>query len=249
MDRFFCPNLADAGRVTIDGAESTHLTRVLRHDVGDVVELFDGQGRSSSARLIDVSKRAAVLERTDEMRHDAPPEVSLTLGVAPPKGERLRWLIEKATELGVAAFVPLQCERSVVEPRETKLLKLEQTVIAACKQSGRNRLMEIRPPESLRTFLSPDDVSRGWIADPTGCSFAECLAERRVSGSRVLRCAIGPEGGFTTSELASAVHLGARPVSLGGHVLRVETAAIAIAAVIQVSSCELPESRRPQPPR
>lgn len=241
MDRFFCPDIANARRVTLEETESNHLTRVLRHEIGDVVELFDGQGVSVSARLIAIPKRAALLELVSEQQHDPPPAISLILGVAPPKGERLRWLIEKATELGVSAIVPLICERSVVEPRETKLLKLEQAVIAACKQSGRNRLMEIQAPCTLKVFLSPDVASTQVIGDPGGRPFGNCLSGRAEKG-RSIRCAIGPEGGFSAAELEAARGLGATPVSLGRNLLRVETAAVAVAsAVLLFGPQEAPE--------
>jgi 16S rRNA (uracil1498-N3)-methyltransferase len=231
MDRFFCPDIANARRVTLEETESNHLTRVLRHEIGDVVELFDGLGVSVPARLIAIPKRAALLELVSELQYDGPPAISLTLGVAPPKGERLRWLVEKATELGVSAIVPLICERSVVEPRETKLLKLEQAVIAACKQCRRNRLMEIQAPCAVKEFLAPDVASIRLIAEPGGRPFRERLSERSDSDTS-LRCAIGPEGGFTDGELEAARLLGAMPVSLGGNVLRIETAAVAVASAV-----------------
>jgi 16S rRNA (uracil1498-N3)-methyltransferase len=235
MDRFFCPDIADGRRVTLDESESNHLTRVLRHQIGDIVELFDGHGRSAPARLIETARRAATLELSGEVEHEALPEISLTLGVAPPKGERLRWLVEKATELGVTAIVPLICERSVVEPRETKLLKLEQSVIAACKQCRRNRLMEIRSPSTPSEFLSTDVASIRLIADRNGRRLVDSL-EGLCHAS--IRCAIGPEGGFSAAELESASTVGATPVSLGRNVLRVETAAIAMAAAILISSLQ-----------
>jgi 16S rRNA (uracil1498-N3)-methyltransferase len=248
MDRFFCPDIANVRRVALDEAEAMHLTRVLRHQVGDVVEVFDGQGRSAAARLIEIGRRSATLELTTQVQIDPPSEVSLVLGVAPPKGDRLRWLIEKATELGVTAIVPLSCERSVVEPRETKLLKLEQAVIAACKQSRRNRLMEIVAPCTLERFFSQDVASIRLIADSAGRPLSECLADLSRSDA-TFRCAIGPEGGFTEGEREAARQVGAMAVSLGRNVLRVETAAVAIAAALLVSGCQSLGSRAATPTR
>ena len=155
------------------------------------------------------------------------------LGVACPKGDRLKWLVEKATELGVTELIPLLCERSVVEPRETKLAKLEQTVLAACKQCRRNTLMRIRESQPLHEFVAeaPDPV---WIAHPGGESLKTLLAERRtqpLDPPLPIWGAVGPEGGFSDTEIEQCVAAGARLVSVGRHVLRVETAVVAFAAI------------------
>jgi 16S rRNA (uracil1498-N3)-methyltransferase len=233
MDRFFYPTLSGGTTVTLLDDEFHHLVHVLRGKVGQHVELFDGQGASAEAVIEKLSKRDAQLSLVSEIRRDPPPETTLVLGVAAPKGDRLKWLVEKGVELGVDEFIPLVCERSVVEPREAKLAKLEQTVIAACKQSRRNTLMKIREPLALAEFvgLAPDPV---WIAHPGGEPLATLLAERRrqpLDPPLPIWGAVGPEGGFSDAELEQLVAAGARLVSLGRNVLRVETAALAFAAI------------------
>ncbi|QDT52843.1 Ribosomal RNA small subunit methyltransferase E [Caulifigura coniformis] len=230
MDRFFCPTLSDGTTVTLTDEEFHHLAHVLRGKPGQQVELFDGQGRSVDAVVEKLNKRDAQLSLIGPHRQDSGARVSLVLGVACPKGDRLKWLVEKATELGVAEFVPLQCERSVVEPRETKLAKLEQTVLSACKQCRRNSLMRIGEPQALSDFLKKGP---SWIAHPGGDPAGALVSSMSGTGSEFLtvRAAIGPEGGFTDAEVQEAVDRGGRLVSLGKNVLRVETAAVAFAAL------------------
>jgi len=234
MDRFFCPTLSGGTTVTLADEEFHHLAHVLRGKPGQQVELFDGQGRSVDAVLEKLNKREAVLSLTGSVRHDASCRISLVLGIACPKGDRLKWLVEKATELGVAELIPLQCERSVVEPSETKLAKLEQTVLSACKQCRRNTLMRIGESQTLSDFVKNGPV---WIAHPGGDPAATLLSSLAETGDDVLtvRGAIGPEGGFTDAEVREALECGGRRVSLGKNVLRVETAAVALAALAAAS--------------
>ncbi|MBX3442370.1 MAG: 16S rRNA (uracil(1498)-N(3))-methyltransferase [Planctomyces sp.] len=230
MDRFFCPDFATGPDALLDEAEAHHLQHVLRYRVGDQVEVFDGRGACAAAEIRELSRRGARLRLTSEAVIDPEPPVRLVLGVAPPKGDRFRWLVEKATELSVGALVPLLCERSVVEPRDSRLQKLEQTVVSACKQCGRNRLMELRSPQSLRDFFSSAGSCRRLAADPGGPRLDVPLAE---AGETAL-VAIGPEGGFSPQEVGLLDELGVARVSLGETILRIETAAIAVAAVARL---------------
>lgn len=226
-NRFFSPSVSDSGSTVLDGSEAHHLIHVLRAKVGDEVELFNGRGRVVHCQVSAVSKREVrceILSATQE----APPERIITLVCAVPKGDRFDWLIEKATELGVSRFVPLVTERSIVEPRETKLDKIRSAVIAACKQSGRSYLMEIAPLTTWSDALkinSPGE--RRLIAHP---------AEKNSnlsdfsSVNQPVTVLIGPEGGFTELEIQTAIAAGIEPIRLGRQILRIETAAIAIAA-------------------
>ncbi|HVJ86715.1 MAG TPA: 16S rRNA (uracil(1498)-N(3))-methyltransferase [Caulifigura sp.] len=233
MDRFFCPTLSGGTTVKLEDEEFHHLAHVLRVKSGDQVELFDGQGTAAQFVVDRLSKRDAQLSLVGDLRRDEPDRVRLVLGIACPKGDRLKWLVEKATELGVTELVPLLCERSVVEPRETKLAKLEQTVLSACKQCRRNRLMTIGEPQPLAQFLQ-QPADRVLIAHPGGPPFENTAPRVPAEEGRpvVVRVAIGPEGGFTDSEIAAAEASGVSKISLGRYVLRVETAAVAAAALL-----------------
>ena len=133
MDRFFYPTLDDGMTVRLADEEFHHLVHVLREKPGSTWNsLTAGSvGRSGRRAAFETGMRNC---RLSSAPAGSAPGVALVLGVACPKGDRLKWLVEKATEMGVSELIPLQCERSVVEPRETKLARLEQTVLAACKQ-------------------------------------------------------------------------------------------------------------------
>ena len=144
------------GTVTLSGSEAHHLAHVLRIGAGGGVELFDGAGNVAAATVTAVRGKGARTAVTLAVGGGFPvhrpnlPAAAVTLAVAPPKGDRFRALVEKATELGVAAVVPLVTARGVVEPGGGKLGKLRQTALAACKQCGRNTLPAVADPDPAR---------------------------------------------------------------------------------------------------
>jgi 16S rRNA (uracil1498-N3)-methyltransferase len=212
-------------RVLLAGDEARHLVGVMRARVGDEVTLFDGSGSEFAARIVKLGKQAVDLEVVARKEISRELTLPLTLGVALPKGDRQKWLVEKATELGVTRLVPLVTERGVAQPVEAALDRLRRSVIEASKQCGRNRLLEIGQPQTLAEFAAtaPPDALR-LIAHPGGADVST-----RTTGDE-LWAAVGPEGGFTDDEVAVAEHAGWQRVSLGRAILRVETAALALAA-------------------
>jgi 16S rRNA (uracil1498-N3)-methyltransferase len=161
---------------------------------------------------------------------DGAPEIVLATDI--PKGDRLRWLVEKATELGVSRLVPLITQHSVVEPGDGKLDKMQQTVIAACKQSGRNRLMTVDEPTQWGEFIEGQCAGRlTLIAHPSG---ANVPTFHREDESPII-LVIGPEGGWSDSEIEQGRSAGAHLISLGPHILRIETAAVALVSWVVVS--------------
>lgn len=226
-ERFFSAVPPVAGRAMLGGDEARHLTRVLRAQVGDEVTLFDGRGRAWVARILRIARSEVELSTGEPSESASPSRPVVTLAVALPKGERQKWLVEKLTELGVARLVPLVTERGVAAATPAAIERLERAVIEACKQCGRDFLMEIGPPRSIAELVgaAPAGVPR-IIATPGGGPFAAAIPP---IASEILAL-VGPEGGFTPDEVATARAAGCEPVSLGRHVLRVETAAIAVAA-------------------
>lgn len=230
LSRFYCPHLPATGMVTLHETESHHLSHVLRQKVGDLVELFSGQGLVANCRITAIHKRDVELEVLAS-RSDPASQNRLIIATAVPKGDRFDWLIEKATELGVRRVIPLVTLRSVVDPRSGKLDKLRQTVISACKQCGRNHLMEISPVTAWSDFVS--EYGPGYmliIADPAGQSLDSAISSEWKSASGPMVITIGPEGGFSDEEVAAAIRQGAHLVQLGRSILRIETAAIALAS-------------------
>jgi 16S rRNA (uracil1498-N3)-methyltransferase len=225
-ERFFTTTPPRDGRAVLAGDEARHLAKVLRAREGDAVVLFDGRGRSWSARVARIGRDTVDLDTGAPQIETAGAAVRLTLAVALPKGDRQKWLVEKLTELGVAALVPLETSRGVAEATDGARARLERGVIEACKQCGRNTLMQIAAGRRLDRLLAEAGAdTRIVIADPGGGP----LDAAAPTAAEVMAL-VGPEGGFTADEVAAAEAAGAVRVSLGPHILRVETAAIAVAA-------------------
>jgi 16S rRNA (uracil1498-N3)-methyltransferase len=237
-DRFFAPVPFDAPVVELSRDESQHLSSVLRKSPGDVVEIFNGEGRAAEAVVETIGKRTATVRILRSLPTTLAVLRHIELATAVPKGDRAGWLVEKATELGANRWTPLRLTRSVVEPGEGKLAKLRQTIITACKQCGRNQLMEVGAVQSWTEWLSAATRHGSlFVAHPSGVSPAE--TRRKLSGqsqSESFAIAIGPEGGFTEIEIAAAAEAGAHIVNLGPHILRIETAAIAALAWLQLGA-------------
>ena len=239
-ERFFLATPPSGGRAVLAGDEARHVSRVLRAQVGDEVVLFDGKGNQWPARVAAIGRDRVELD-ADEPRAAVPAlEPRLTLAVALPKGERQKWMVEKLTELGVHRLVPLETVRGVAEATPAAQARLERVVIEACKQCGRNTLMEIGTGRTLAHFLT--NLPHGAhivIAhpDPRGMPLDATLVQ---PAAKEVIALVGPEGGFTFEELAAAECAGVIRVSLGPHILRVETAAIALAARLVSSTLCIP---------
>ena len=233
MHRFYYPGSLSVPEVELTGDEANHLTRVLRLCLGDRVELFDGQGQALTAEVVATQKKSVTIRMVSDSPVLPPRTPTLTLLTASPKSERLRWLVEKATELGVDRLTLLRTQHSVVHPGPGKLRKMDAAVIAACKQSGRNDLMPIEPPQPWESAATQavQDADRLLIATPDGQPIEEQQAEMGNPSS--IAVAIGPEGGWTAEEITFAVDRGAVPVRLGSLILRTETACLAAASILR----------------
>ena len=226
-DRYFVEPPIVGDRATLVDSEAHHLLHVMRAKPGLEVVLFDGLGAEFPARVERLSRAAVELAILDRQEIDRELPFHLTLGVALPKGDRQKWLVEKLVELGVTRLVPLATERGVAQPAAGSLARLRRGVIEASKQCGRNRLMQVAEPLSWSDFISSDDeMATKLIAHPG----AESESLAAVELHDAVSIAIGPEGGFTDQEVALARTTGWRPVQLGPRILRVETAAVAAAA-------------------
>ncbi len=236
-DRYFADTPIMGCKATLVGREAHHLIHVMRVKPGDRVVLFDGSGAEFTAQAERLGRTEA--ELTILARHEVDRELplELALGVALPKGERQRWLVEKAVELGVKRLVPLETERSVARPGERTLDRLRRTVIEASKQCGRNRLMEIAESQAWPDFVDRTQTAhlrllahpRSRAAETERFAVQESLASLR--SSHVVVLAVGPEGGFMGDEITLATSAGWQLVDLGPRTLRTETAAILLAAI------------------
>lgn len=240
--------IGQATSVLLQGSEAQHLTRVMRGKCGDRVELFDGSGWQWSAEIVDVGRNEVTLKILSTEEADLEPALALTVGIALPKGDRQKWIIEKLVELGVTTVIPLTTSRGVAQPVDKALVRLRNHVISASKQCGRNRLLEIGEVASLEAFLQRTAENR-FIAHPKSAqrgvnnTVTETLGEQEAcnisirdiqleSGAAVV--AIGPEGGFSAEEATAAAQLQWKIVDMGPRILRIETAALAFAARLLV---------------
>jgi 16S rRNA (uracil1498-N3)-methyltransferase len=231
-DRFYCPP-PWSPEVELDDTEAHHLLHVLRARAGTAVEIFDGEGRSADGELIQAGKRKAIIKVTSPVRETPSPTPERVLAVAFPKGDRLKWMIEKVTELGIDRIVPLKTRRSVVEPQELKRARLTQTSLAACKQCGRNRVLQIDPPCLLAELPTrfQDRSIELLLGSPPERIPATPEPATPYKPDAIIAL-IGPEGGFAPEEEEQILSWGARPVSLSPWILRIETAAIAFASCL-----------------
>lgn len=233
-DRYFISSPITGGRARLIDDEARHLTQVMRAKPGDEIVVFDGSGDEWSARIASIDRNAVELELLEHRGDDRESAIALTLAVALPKGDRQRWLVEKAVELGVRRLVPLVTQRGVAQPVEKALGRLRRAVIEASKQCGRNRLMEISEPLTWDQWCAaePNASHAKLVADPRAAhSLSGWLATAGKDFGNI-SAAIGPEGGFSEAELDFAHAHGWLAVGLGPRILRVETSAICIAATV-----------------
>jgi 16S rRNA (uracil1498-N3)-methyltransferase len=236
MPRFLTPQILSSGaELALDAASARHV-QVLRMQPGDTLTLFNGQGGEYAAEVTHMG-RSEVRVRVgvhDAVEREASRAVHIAIGM--PANERMEWLVEKATELGVASIQPLMTERTVLrlsgERAEKKQAHWQAIAVAACEQSGRNRVPEVHAVQTLRTWLS----QRGASEDKLRCVFSVHSANLSASAfaassQDAIECLCGPEGGLSPQEEAAAITHGFSPVGLGPRVLRSETAPLAALAV------------------
>jgi 16S rRNA (uracil1498-N3)-methyltransferase len=230
--RCFSAEPIAAEGITLDGSEAHHLLHVLRAREGTRVIVFDGTDYEFGAEVSACHRSTVDLIIHDRRFASRELPQPLTLGVPLPKGDRQRWIVEKAVELGVSCLVPLHTERSVATGDKGGE-KLDRYVIEASKQCERNRLMEIGKPMTWNDWLAAATTSaRRWVADPTGA----VLPPLDAVAAQSTFAAVGPEGGFTDQELIAARNAGWEIITLGPRILRIETAAVALVAVLTISA-------------
>ena len=234
MRRFFVPDIS-AEQVTLPDDEARHAAAALRLDDGSEVELFDGRGAVAAGRIVRQSRREVAVAIDRRLPVTPRPGPAVHLAFAVPKGKRLDWLLEKATELGAASLQAVVFQRSVAggdKPGEIKLANWQGHCVAAAKQCGLNWLPQLRPAASLAEYLAGPCEHLRLIgdADETAATLAAALVD--WPPARDIQLLVGPEGGLTDAELQAARDAGLRFVRLGHTTLRIETAAIALLAAL-----------------
>lgn len=220
---FYAPELPQKGEIVLNPEEVRHL-KAQRLKPKEKVSLFNGKGIVAVAELAEEGK-VGLLET-----HEVPKNsFSLTIAVSVPKGERADWMLQKLGELGVSRIIPLKTERSVVLPREAKQERWQRILIEACKQSRQAWIPELKPLSTIEEALK-QEAKLKILLDQNGKPLLDLLQEKPKSALAF----IGPEGGFTGEEKNLLETAGCVPASLGKQVLRIETAAMAVAVAVNI---------------
>ena len=231
MRRFYAPaQNFEREAVLLDENETRHLRDVLRLREGVEVNVFDGEGREFLCEVVKIGKNRTDLHITAEIA-PASRESPLDLTFAPTllKGEKFDLIIQKAVELGVKRLTPLITQRCDVKWKSSgnKVDRWQRIALEAAKQSGRARLMQIDEPIDFSSLLKSDTRGMIMFSERGGLSFDRVPAEKEITAIT------GPEGGWDDSEIEAAREAGAAIITLGGSVLRAETAAVAVTAILQ----------------
>ncbi|HXD34543.1 MAG TPA: 16S rRNA (uracil(1498)-N(3))-methyltransferase [Pyrinomonadaceae bacterium] len=242
--RFYAPPNAfspNRSLVQLEADEARHLRDVLRLQSGDQVNLFDGEGREFDCKINHLRRDYAELTILAEVEPAKPEsQLDLTLGIALLKGEKFDLVVQKATELGVVRIVPLMTQRADVRLREEKnaekrVTRWQRIAQEAAKQSGRATVPEVTEPSSFAAFVKEDfDGLRIMFSERDGQTLNEAVEESQsVLAVMAVIVLVGSEGGWTDEELVLARDGGWKIVTLGGRILRAETAGIVVTALLQ----------------
>jgi 16S rRNA (uracil1498-N3)-methyltransferase len=231
MPRFFCPAPLVTGLALSLPAGAARHVQVLRLQPGDVITLFNGEGGEFDATVTRMGRSDVEVEVGVHraVEREASRAVHLLAGIT--ANERMEWLVEKATELGVASITPLVAERSVLklkgERAEKKLAHWQGVAVAAAEQCGRNRVPTVHPAVTLSEWLKKAPPGERWVLSLS--EGTRPLSE--MAGTDTVTVLSGPEGGLSPAEETAALAAGFAPVTLGPRVLRAETAPLAVLAV------------------
>ncbi|MEC9094578.1 MAG: RsmE family RNA methyltransferase [Planctomycetota bacterium] len=232
-NRFFSSHrLQTATQVMLDPLECHHLINVLRVKVGDQIELFDGSGYIFESEIREVTRNSVTVSVQSKEFVDRELGHQLVVGIPTPKGDRQKFLVEKLTELGVTRLILLETTRSSVKANGKTVEKLCRAVIEASKQCGRNRLMQIDGPLPLTQINTIQELQKPGFEK----MFTHLCRDLKTSWLPTSTCnkvvLIGPEGGLANEQTEFLKTHDWKPISLGKATLRMETAAIASAALL-----------------
>ena len=224
--------LSSDALVTLEKGPSHHLTKVLRLGIDGAVTLFDGRGAEYPGVITALGKKTVSVKTGEEQWRTCESPLSIHLGIAISRGERMDWVIQKATELGVAAISPLFSERVEVklsnDRSEKKLRHWKEVVISACEQCGRNTIPLLSPPQTIPDWLASTEAAVKFVlhhSAPDG--------QREEDVPSTVALLIGPEGGLTAAEVEQAENGGYTALRIGPRILRTETAPLAAIAILQ----------------
>jgi 16S rRNA (uracil1498-N3)-methyltransferase len=232
--------LRSGSSLTLPSAPSAHVARVLRLRAGAMLTLFDGHGGEFEAEIESVSKDGVSVQVGAHTALEREAPIAVTLLQCLARGERMDWIVQKATELGVTQIVPVHSEHSLVrlDPATAARRRAhwQAVAIGACEQSGRNRVPSILPIHAFGEACTAPSaaVRRLLLAPEAELSLAAAASQASVAGTDpAFALLVGPEGGLSAPESALALAAGWSACRLGPRVLRTETAPLAALACLQ----------------
>lgn len=226
--------LAPGTELALPEAAGNHIVRVLRLKTGDVFNLFNGDGNDYPAEITAIDKKGAKARilSCHALNNESPLRIHLFQSIA--RGEKMDWILQKATELGVSAFTPMVSDRTEVkldnERSDRKLSHWQGVIRSACEQSGRAILPEVSPPISINQMNGAVKREQAYYLDPEAAEGINGLDPDRTVG---LALAIGPEGGFSERDIRLLQTAGFKGLKVGPRILRTETAGMAAIAALQ----------------
>jgi 16S rRNA (uracil1498-N3)-methyltransferase len=238
MPTFFVQRANISGDTAVlSGTEAGHMLRSLRLSVGDSFHAFDEAGNRYRMRILEATSRSLRAEVLETFPPEPPPPVAVTLLIGLPKADKMDFILEKATELGVSRVVPFRSSRTIprMEPADAtkRLLRWERVALAAAKQCGAGRVPEVSAVVPYAGALRDAAGHDGRVIFYEGeGSFSLKRVLAGMPDVRTVALIVGPEGGFSPDEVREAVAAGAFCAGLGSRILRVETAALAVLAMV-----------------
>lgn len=237
---FVSASLHAGDTLSLPESASAHIGRVLRARAGEALTLFNGQGGEFDAQILTIERRSVRVRIGAHRAIERESPLQVTLLQALARGERMDLIVQKATELGVAAIIALPGERSVVrldaEGNKKRVEHLRAVAVSACEQCGRNRVPTIELASDLESAIARSpSADRRLLLVPEAEQTLVALSQSAPS----ITLLIGPEGGFADDELALSAQHGFKNCRLGPRVLRAETAPLAALSVIQALAGDL----------
>ena len=222
MIQFYAPDIEE--NPILPESDSQHCVRVLRMKAGDMIEIIDGKGCRYECKILDAHQKRTRVEIINKQNIPLSWSNNITIAVAPTKHlDRMEWLVEKLTEIGVNQIIPLLCRYS--ERKEIKTERLEKIAISAMKQSLKTVLPTIEPMTNIKKVISECNATQKFIAY-CDQSIPRLLFSKEYVADKDTIILIGPEGDFSQDEIKYALENGFKPISLGDNRLRTETAAL-----------------------
>ena len=243
---FLSPKELTSQEILIHGENAHYISSVLRVQTGDMLTIFDGQGNRYICMINKIHKKEVIVEKIKKEAYSAESPILIALAQGIPKGDKMDFIVQKSTEIGVKKIIPLVTERSQVQ-HTAKTERWRKIALSASQQSGREKIPDIEEPVSFKEFFNPPiplltKGDEGGLYDKTfrGIIFSEEEKNQNLKkvlknfeGSATITLLIGPEGGFSDTETKIAVEKGFIAASLGPRILRTETAALSAISIVQ----------------